>query len=112
MIDGWTYRKWNSGIAEMWLYAGSGDTVAGDPSVIVCARALPFNLKTAGVHQPIINVSGFHFQHAECYITLAHIAQNDDVPSGLVATVMMKCVKPDNIKGIALFNFYIMGMWK
>ena len=113
VIDYWTYRKWNSGMAEMWLYAGSGDTFPGDPSVIMCARALPFNLKIAGVQQhPIINVSGFHYQHAECYITLAHIAQNDDVPSGLTATVMLKCVKPDNIAGYAYFYIYIMGMWK
>lgn len=113
MIDGWTYRKWNSGMAEMWLYAGSNETVAGDPSVIICNRALPFNLKVTEKQLPIINVSGYHYQHAECYITLAVVAQyDDDVTGGSTATVMMKCVKPDNITGYAWFNIYVMGMWK
>lgn len=112
VIDGWTYRKWASGMAEMWLYAGSNETVADDPSVIVCQRALPFSLKITNELYPIINVSGYHYQHAECYITLAGVTPHDGVTSGLMATVMLKCIKPDNIKGYAWFNFYVMGMWK
>ena len=109
MIDGWTYRKWASGVAEMWLYAGSNETVVGDPSVIVCQRALPFNLTDR--LRPIINVSGYHYQHTVCYITLAYVAPSDDT-GDLVATAMLKCVKSDNRENYAWFNFYVMGMWK
>lgn len=112
IIDGWIYRKWASGMAEMWLYAGSNEIVAGDPSVIVCSRALPFSLKMDDGYYPVINVSGFHYQHAECYITLAIVTPHDGFSSGMMAQAMLKCTNVDNIKGHARFNFYVMGMWK
>jgi hypothetical protein len=111
MVDGWTYRKWNSGIAEMWLYTYATETADWDDTLIVSNNVLPFNLiRDDGVHHPVLNVSGMHYQHAQCYITMANVTSNSN--GDLVASAYLKCLNTDNITGDAWFNFYVMGCWK
>ena len=110
MIDGWTYRKWASGIAEMWIYSKDTGVSYWDPATLVCTHALPFSLTDK--LWPIINVSGYHYHHPDCYITVAGVSPRDDVSSGMVAEVLLKCTEIENVKGNAWFNIYVMGMWK
>lgn len=111
MKNGWTYRKWNSGMAEMWLYTESTETSSLDNSLLITNVDLPFNLKTNGGHYPVINVSGFHRAHANCYITMAVVATNMET-GVMFAHACMKCVASVNETRDAAFNFYVMGMWK
>lgn len=113
MIGGWIYRKWASGIAEMWIYAKDSGVAYWDSATLVCTQALPFSLKIAdGVPYPVINVSGFHYQHPNCYITTVNVVPRDGVSSGMVAEILLKCMDIEHVKGNAWFNIYVMGMWK
>ena len=106
--NNWTYRKWNSGIAECWCLVKSTDTPSWSDSQVVAQRQLPFYLHR---HDSdfVINVSGYQEGIIESYITTAVITESN---GNTIASAYMKCLNQSYSEHPCYFNFNIKGRWK
>jgi hypothetical protein len=97
----WTYRKWNSGIAECWGRANIYSVAAWSNTVAYCYAKLPFTF----VEPPIVASSGGQAGLAGSYITYT-----ESTTTGIDS--YMQCTVEPSAGSYCWFDFQVKGRWK
>ena len=97
--DGWTYRKWDSGIAECFKEARVTSASDYSDNVAYMKENLPFEINSA-----IANVSGGQWQTWSSVIRMVHTTTT-------YIQAFMECTNPVN-SNFCWFYISVTGRWK
>jgi hypothetical protein len=105
--DGWTYRKWNSGIMECWGRFTS--TNPSDYASDTCAiyKSVPHTF----TEHPVCICTAFQLQTYSSHLLLSICDEPYD-GSGYIASAYVKCINPVGADYPCWFNFHLIGNWK
>lgn len=96
----WTYRKWNSGIAECWGRATTHSVADWSNTQAVCTVTLPFTF----AELPIVASSGGQVGLAGSYITYT-----ESTTTKIIS--YMKCSAEPTAGSYCWFDFQVKGRW-
>lgn len=98
--DNWTYRKWDSGIAECWTNKTIREPFdENNPTIALCGIDLPFSLT-----EPTVTCSGKQNGTWGSYVSMVDC-------NGTTVSAYMMC--QSNVSECSCkFNFQVMGRWK
>lgn len=97
----WSYKKWNSGIAECWGRVSTSSVSGWSNTQASCTAVLPFTF----LEPPIVASAGGQFGRAGSYITYTESTTT-------VITSYMQCSVEPSDYSYCWFDFQVKGRWK
>ena len=97
----WSYRKWNSGIAECWCEFSTSNSVSWDDKQANAKVTLPFTF----TEHPVVTCSGGQNGSSASYIMYVESTKS-------YVEAYMQCIKTPSDDDFCTFYFQVKGKWK